>query len=362
MERMGMKQDQPAPAGWDCVCCETIGTSHVQEGTVCQDKTHMLRENGVIAFALADGAGSARLSHFGAETVTERVCGLLCGEFERLYAMTSPEEAKSYIVGELLMALEQTAGTHGCQLRDLASTLLAVAVCDVRYIIMHIGDGVIGYVKDGTLRVASAPSNGEFANTTVFVTTEGAVRDMRIRKGASREIEGFVLMSDGSEASLFSKKQMCLAPVLTRLIQRLSVTSAEFLKPKIQQSLDEVVSRKTRDDCSLILAAKMERTYAQMGEEELDTYFGLGEELEPSERELRRKRYVEILNCLQRETSLEGLSSCLGLEKQETLQQWLRNLLEMGYLVETETGMLRRVVGRPNEQEDLIEEKGEENV
>lgn len=147
MEQTVLEQEQPVGTGWDCVCCETIGVSHVQEGTVCQDKTHMLRQNGVMAFALADGAGSARLSHFGAETVTERVCGLLCGEFDRLYAMTAPEEAKKYIIGELLAALEQTAGTLECQLRDLASTLLAVAVCGERYIIMHVGDGVIGYVK-----------------------------------------------------------------------------------------------------------------------------------------------------------------------------------------------------------------------
>ena len=362
MKQMVLEQEQPVHPGWDCVCCETIGTSHVQEGTVCQDKTHMLRKNGVTAFALADGAGSARLSHFGAETVTQRICGLLCEEFEQLYAMTVPEKAKKYIIGELLTALERTAGIHGCQLRDLASTLLAVAVCDVRYIIMHIGDGVIGYAKDDCLRVASAPSNGEFANTTTFVTSEWAARDMRIRKGASGEITGFVLMSDGSEASLFSKKQMCLAPVLNRLIQRLSVTSAEFLRPKIQQSLDEVVSRKTRDDCSLVLAAKMERTYRQMDDRELDAYFGLGEEQEPAERALLRTRYAQILDCLAQETSEQELGSLLGLEEPQTLQQWLGSLLELGYLVQTEDGLLRRVVGLPASQAVLNEGKGEKDV
>lgn len=348
-ERMELNQHRIPSPGWDCVHCTAIGASHVQEGIVCQDKTFALTQNGVSAFALADGAGSARLSHFGAQTVTETVCALLCGSFEELYAMPSPVEAKKRILECLLEALKQTAAEHGCGLPELASTLLAVAVCGDRYMMMHVGDGVIGYVKDGELRVASAPSNGEFANTTTFVTSGGALQDMRIRKGESAAIKGFVLMSDGSEASLFSKKQQHLAPVLLRLICRLSITSAEYLTPKIQKSLDDVVSSKTRDDCSLVLAAKLERTYAQLSPEEQDAFFELDEsQSQTVKNQRRRARFVTILDHLDRERSLEELTACLGLKgRKYAYKYWIRPLVELGYVVECGEDRFRKIVGKP---------------
>lgn len=347
-------------SGWESVCCATTGASHIQEGIVCQDKTCTLEQNGVRAFALADGAGSARLSHFGAQTVTERICRLLCGSFDRLYTMTVPAQAKELILGELLAALKETADTHGCRLGDLASTLLAAAVCGDRYILMHIGDGVIGYVKDDEIRVASAPSNGEFANTTTFVTSEGAMRDMRIRKGASGAVQGFVLMSDGSEASLFSKQKMCLAPVLKRLVQRLSMTSAEFLRPSLQKSLDEVVSRKTRDDCSLVLAARMERTYVPLSRERQEVLFDRPDDAMTGEEwELQRSLFARLLDSLEREMELQELCERLEQEDSERLyRDGILPLLDMGYITKSKDGKYRRAICCGSAQEEPDENRG----
>lgn len=43
--------------------------------------------------------------------------------------------------------LEKLAQELDCLVKDLASTLLVVAVKNGKYLILHIGDGVIGYVK-----------------------------------------------------------------------------------------------------------------------------------------------------------------------------------------------------------------------
>lgn len=340
---------------WNCVHCETIGRSHIQEGTVCQDKTFALTENGVTAFALADGAGSAKLSHYGAETVTEGVCRLLCRNFNEYFQNPSSMEVKTEILRYLRQELEQTAARHGCTLRDLASTMLAVAVCDDRYLLMHVGDGVIGYVKGDELKVASAPSNGEFANITTFVTSSSALQDMRVRKGTDPQIKGFVLMSDGCEASLYSKQRQQIAPVLHRLIGRLGVTSSAYMTPRIQESLDQVVTTKTRDDCSLVLAAKVEKTYAQMSAEEQNEYFEIDtENLKPSTAENTRLRFVKILNFTGMERTLEEVTACLRLKDcQRALKKWISPLLELGYLQKTPAGKLRRIVGpevRPQEK------------
>lgn len=54
---------------WRSVCCAAQGSGHRKSGVPCQDKTFRLDKNGVHIIVLSDGAGSARLSHFGAERV-----------------------------------------------------------------------------------------------------------------------------------------------------------------------------------------------------------------------------------------------------------------------------------------------------
>ena len=59
---------------WNSVECAVQGRGHIKSDIPCQDKTFHVHENGVDVIALADGAGSARLSHYGAEFVTKQIC------------------------------------------------------------------------------------------------------------------------------------------------------------------------------------------------------------------------------------------------------------------------------------------------
>ncbi len=332
---------------WTAVGCITRGRSHVKDNIVCQDRTCILNENGVYAFALADGAGSAALSHYGAETVTKAVCRLLCQNFNDFFQEPSGKTVKEKIVSHLVGELEKTAAYHGCYMKDLASTLLAVAVCKEQYLFLHIGDGVIGYTKNGRIKVASAPKNGEFCNATYFVTSGDAVRMMNIGRGEATGVCGFVLMSDGSEASLYSKQQRALATVLERLVYRLSITSAEFLTPSIQSSLDEVISRQTYDDCSLLIAAKVERTYAELSAEEQNEYFEIQADIvKPRAAKKRRVRYMDILNALTGEKSDSELVKAVGLkDTKRFVKRWLCPLEELGYIVQVRPHIYRRIVG-----------------
>lgn len=69
------------------------------------------------------------------------------------------------LIEKIHSQLRELAEDMECEMRDLASTLLFTAVRNGNYILCHIGDGVLGYLKDGELKVASKPENGEFANT-----------------------------------------------------------------------------------------------------------------------------------------------------------------------------------------------------
>lgn len=65
---------------------------------------------------------------------------------------------------------------------------------------------MIGYLDGDTLKVASVPDNGEFANETTFVTSDKAAETMRLFKGRTAGQAAFVLMSDGTEHSLYTNR------------------------------------------------------------------------------------------------------------------------------------------------------------
>lgn len=229
------------------------GRGHLRQELPCQDKVFSLEAFGVRSAALADGAGSAGLSHFGAETVSEEVCRLLTERFEDFYHEEDGVKVKETILLRLHQKLQEQAEALGGTLQDLASTLLFVAVSEGRYILGHLGDGVIGYMAGDRLKVASEPDNGEFANETVFVTSSASLKSLRLMRGQLDKIQGFVLMSDGSEASLYDKQRKELAPVLGNIMGMMTTVSQEELQRRLQESMENVVRQKTQDDCSLVI-------------------------------------------------------------------------------------------------------------
>ena len=259
---------------WNLLDSTRQGRSHVKQGTPCQDKTYCQSYDDVYVITLADGAGSARLSHYGAKCVTKCIADELGWNFESYWDETEARIAKERLFKEISESLQQIAGQYDCQLKDMASTLLAVAVKDERYIILHLGDGVIGYSKEGLLKVASAPNNGEFANTTVFTTSSDACSQMKVFRGLLNGINGFVLMSDGPEACLYDKKNNELANGLLQILEDASGEDLKEVSEGIEEAMDTVITKHTLDDCSLAFMVKrlekpeLEETFSNYTDDE----------------------------------------------------------------------------------------------
>lgn len=241
---------------WNTIHCEVQGRSHITTGTPCQDKTYTYVANNVNVIALADGAGSAKLSHYGAETVIKYICTELTKMFDYYFAENDGVIVKRQITTGLLNSLSKKAIQLKCEVKDLASTLLLAAIKDERFIIAHIGDGVIGYLKNDELKIASQPENGEFVNTTVFTTSEDAIMTMKLIKGNLGQIKGFVLMSDGTEASLYNKKEKKLAEVIKKIMQMTVILSPSKVEEQLQQSFENIISQATTDDCSMAILVR----------------------------------------------------------------------------------------------------------
>ena len=61
------------------------GRGHVKEKIPCQDATYQKQEDNTYIIVLADGAGSARFSHYGSEATSKYVANMLYDGFDRFY-------------------------------------------------------------------------------------------------------------------------------------------------------------------------------------------------------------------------------------------------------------------------------------
>ena len=327
---------------WNMIQCAVQGRGHISTETPCQDKTYVCCENDTYVIALADGAGSARLSHYGAECVTKTICESLIKEFDLYFSEDDGVAIKRKIIHDLRDVLEGVVSEYACEIKDLASTLLVAAVNKDRYILIHIGDGVIGFLRDEELRVASQPENGEFANTTIFVTSMDVLHSMKILKGTLGTITGFVLMSDGTENSLYNKREKSLAPAVKKLMKLSRVMVKECLESELKDCFEEVVKEATTDDCSIAMLVKEDssfRGYNELSQVQKDKILGF-EAGELSKK--RRKRYDAILNYLVIPNTLDRVSWQIFMLKKHT-KRYLERLLEQNLVIK-QNGLYRTAV------------------
>jgi len=241
---------------WKSSSYEVVGRGHAKMGLPCQDKTLGLEFDGATVIALADGAGSAKASDVGAAIATETATQFVAQNFEALYIETDGQLVKFQICEAVLSKLEAASKEMACKLSDLASTLLLAAVKDDRFLMVHIGDGVIGCLKGSEMVVASKPHNGEFANETVFTTSAGSIDVMKIIKGEIGQINGFVLMSDGSATSLYNSRTQQFAATVAQIVKKNIASSNENMTKMIRHLFDEFIVKRTTDDCSIIVLSK----------------------------------------------------------------------------------------------------------
>lgn len=327
---------------WNTVHCAVRGKSHIKEDIPCQDKTYALESEEGYVIALADGAGSARLSQYGAEYVTKSVCESLMKDFDVYFSEEDGVAIKRKIIHDLRNGLEEVASEQVCQIKDLASTLLVAAVNKGRYILVHIGDGVIGFLRDDELKVATQPENGEYANTTVFVTSADVLHSMKILKGNLGTINGFVLMSDGTENSLYDKREKRLAPAVKKLMKLSQVMVKECLESELKDCFEEVVKEVTTDDCSIAMLVQEDSSfkgYNELTQDQKEKMLGF-EAGELSKK--KRKSYDAILNYLTTPNTLDKVSWQIFMLKKYA-NRYLEQLLEQNLIVKQD-GLYRTAV------------------
>ncbi|CDM60027.1 protein phosphatase 2C domain-containing protein (plasmid) [Rhizobium sp. T136] len=163
---------------WRWAAARSIGTSHLKNGTPCQDyvcaKEFLTRHGSVMAAVVSDGAGSASHAEFGSRTVC---IGLLksCRAFLFDAALA---ELNEDVVWDWIDATRETINVKASfakvRPRDFAATLVAVLVGEEASIVIHVGDGAAVIRRSGCdeWEVPYWPYQGEYASTTSFVTDD----------------------------------------------------------------------------------------------------------------------------------------------------------------------------------------------
>lgn len=305
------------------------GRGHVKEGIPCQDKTAAREEFGTRCVVLADGAGSARLSHFGAAAVVERAAELLCREFESFYGAVAPADVTKSILDVLHVRLHEVAKEHECELADLASTLLFAASNGGRYIIGQLGDGCIAFSREGGLKLVAKPEKGEFANQTCFITSAHAERHFRLFKGDLGNIDGFVLMSDGAAESLYQRNTDTVAPLVRKLIIATFCKNSEWLQNAVRSIFDRKIIQKTTDDCSVAVIpffTSYKDLFEKLDRHDLFRLFYTAKYIHKQYTD----DYINILFHSSQTEDIAILSKLTGL-KMHTLKRRLQRLRKLGF-------------------------------
>ena len=246
---------------WRAAGLYVAGGSRSSSGKVCQDRIRIDTRGDVLACTLADGAGSRCKSDTGAQVAVTEVCAELVEHFEELL-LASLEELAARLIGRVTDALAAEAQRLDCALREFASTLAFVAVCDRRFIAGNLGDGVVARVGSSSEEILIPPERGEFANQTYFATDPGAAGHLRIKSGTLDQYHGFILMTDGPAKLLYDYRTRRLAPNGVQIGGWLLGHEAD----PVLDGLDEILARdivpRAGDDCTIGLVTCIDPGHA----------------------------------------------------------------------------------------------------
>ncbi len=257
---------------------EYVGKAHVSLGLPCQDKALCLCKNGVYVAVVSDGCGSAKNSHMGSAKTVEIVAELFTARFDEFWT-TDEDALRKTLLTEICNGLRATIneneelfgknvkGRELCAAMDsLDATALFVAVKGEKVIAGMVGDGIVGAIDEGALRILMEEpkfeglENATWYPWTVFYLSE-AKKDFEIdkhfllRKYYGERFGGFILMSDGVSALVGRQGDKKFLTGGTEKIFKVIAESddAEKTQKVIKDDLLRVLAdySQSADDCSV---------------------------------------------------------------------------------------------------------------
>jgi hypothetical protein len=238
------------------------GASHVASGLPCQDcsrVTHLA--GGWILLVAADGAGSASHAEVGARTacltITERaVHDATAGAAWS----TLSEDRLADWVGAAADAVHAKAQAMGVATRELASTLLVALAGPLATHVAQIGDGAIVARAHDVTGVVTWPQQGEYANTTHFLTCDDYATHLQVNVQLP-PVQAIAVFTDGLQHLLLDfATHSAHVPFFDGVFRHLEFAPADH-DAQIQRELSAYLTSpalrsKADDDLTLVVALR----------------------------------------------------------------------------------------------------------
>lgn len=243
---------------WRRLFDAVVGSSHLRANPPipCQDSALAVLIPRPSIF-VADGAGSARLSHFGSSNVVKYLNRFTASiedinqeildqhrqediEFDKRYANRFIKYAIE-ILKELSEQKNEATDLFKC-------TLLITIIGKNKLFWLKVGDGFIVIEKAGNLELIGPLGKGDFANQTTFLTE--CINDNDISYGFIdvQDVTGVAAFTDGAGEKLVSSNGSQISRFLSKIFQ--NMRTGEFTKKEINEFLTDknVWLRTTGDD------------------------------------------------------------------------------------------------------------------
>jgi len=249
---------------WKILADAVRGTSHNGTGQPCQDAwlTSFCGTNErTIVATLSDGAGSAAFAEIGASLTCESIISSISERLAKHPTVTQFTRATIVqILNEARIELIDQAESRKCDIRDFACTSLIAIVDPEIAVFAQLGDGAIVLSRADQYEPAFWPQEGEYANTTNFLTDINYSKTVEF-KSFIEPIHEFSMFSDGLQRlALDYSTRLGHVGFFRPLFQRLAVQSnPDDLRPLFRQFLDSPrINDRTDDDKTLVLATRRE--------------------------------------------------------------------------------------------------------
>jgi len=193
---------------WKWTGTSVTGQSHTDRNEQGQDyhqtRVVQLSDKEFFISLVSDGAGSTKNGGQGAKIACENVVNNIISSIRNTedIADLSEEKIREWVTSAR-DSLDTIAKKNELPLREYACTLLGAIVSDHNSIFFQIGDGGIVTNFDSHYEPVFWPEQGEYANTTFFVSDEKFSQHLTIKKINSVPKE-IALFTDGLQNLVLS--------------------------------------------------------------------------------------------------------------------------------------------------------------
>ena len=245
---------------WRWVAASKIGTSHIRNGVRLQDAyaVSVMRGDNIFA-VVADGAGSAEFSAFGAWLICRTLTIQSRNWFHENSGLPDDETLSDWI-DEVRDKIALIAERRQSKPRQFASTLAAIIATPTETLTLHVGDSAVVGRRGEEWDVLCWPENGEYASTTYFVTDDPEPR-LNIAR-YTREHDAFALFSDGiGDVALSNSEQTASPKFFGPMMRPVDNAAGAGRLPELSSKLrtylaGPAICERTDDDKTLVLISR----------------------------------------------------------------------------------------------------------